>query len=671
MKRSSSTDDLKSDSKIARPIIADDATPSISAGDTSLSSVSANDSFCFREYYTGENDICKNPTELIAKFERLPDSLRDLIENHMQPTINNCDNVFPGNSFPYFNITHGIHPTQNWSNTFRTFVVENFNRAFIKIDELQCAPYKSPVLNEQNMNEADEQLKLTPVQKHLNADQLGILRNIVRTLFPQVSGKRENKETLFTKENGESSYRPFNIFVLDGAAGTGKTFTLSRLKTIKRIQIYYVTISNFLCHDVKKKHGIQTMTFCSFLMKNLKINFPQCKLLQDAIRHIDHQDVMDKLSARDISFLFEKQENMKWIKFMQLNGETFPTYIQNIYKYKSTIVYVLDEFSLIPASLIILFLRICESFTLNENKHVTVVVMGHGKQIQPLYAVPNHKHSFLKDVAQFNHTLNQQQRVIDSEYENILKQIIDDEINNDNLMKLLKENFADKNCQDIEYIYPIYKLHGLIPKTLEDIVLWFESEKIHNILDIMMFSFTNKELQFNNLSLAKSIHYQLSQYESIVPEEYVQFQILKHVISGKFLTYGFPIYNVSNDKIPILPLIRFFPYKILTHIVKTLPRSAIVFLISWTKESVIVYSQTNQTVYELERCVFRMNLYRSGYLYGFPLQLHMGETFHSCQGLTLEKKICANFSKATREQIYVVLSRVPSMSNCKSIHFPE
>lgn len=680
MKRSSSMDNLKSNSKISRPSItaaaaaADDDDVAIPSTEEE---VATNNSDCFREYYTRENDICSanQVAELVIKFERLPNSLRDLIENHIQPTISNCDSVFPGNVVPFFHIKHGINPIPKWYNTFRIFVEKNFHNSFLTIDEEKCTTTynKSPVLNEKRtiLNEANDQRESSAhTTKHLNVDQLEILRNIVRTLFPPISGQKKKRKG--NERSSESSYKPFNIFVLDGAAGTGKTFALSRLKAIKRIQVYYVTISNFLCHDVKKKYGVQTITFCSFLMKYLKINFPLCKLLQDAIRHIDHQDIMDKLTARDISILFEKQTNLKWIKFMQLNGEeTFPTYLRNIYKYKETVVYILDEFSLIPVSLIILFLRICECFTIVGDKHVTVVVTGHGKQIQPLYAVPNHKHSFLKNIAQFNHTLNQQQRVIDTEYETILNQIIDDEINNDNLMKILKKHFADKNCQDIEYVYPIHKIHGSIPKKLKDIVQWFESEKIHTICDIMMFSFTNKELQFNNLSLAKSIHYQLSQYESIAPKDYVQFQILKHVISGNILMHGFPIDNVSNDKIPILPLIRFFPYKILAHTVKTLPRSSIVFLITWTKESVVVYSRTNKTVYELEHCTFRMNLYRTGRLYGFPLQLHVGETFHSCQGLTLEKNIYANFSKATREQIYVVLSRVPRMSNCKSIYFPE
>lgn len=294
---------------------------------------------------------------------------------------------------------------------------------------------------------------------------------------------------------------------------------------------------------------------------------------------------------------------------------------------------------------------------------------GHIQQIQPLFILPSNEYTFIGNMATYCYELQQQHRMVDTEYRNVLAEIRNADADTSDIRHILKETFVQADTREIDYIYPIHRIHKAVPAECGNILSWFEEEKIFEICNLIIFSFSNAELQYHNISLAMSIHHQLSQYPDVSPFHYVQFQILQHIIGHRKI-WGYPASPEIDGRVPILALIRFFPYKVLAQNHPELPRSSVVYLIDWNETNVIVYSRENRGLFALQSCSFHMNLYRNQRLFGFPLQLHVGETFYSSQGLTITRSICANFSKATINEIYVILSRVSGKSMCKAIHIP-
>lgn len=604
-----------------------------------------------RRNYVNDNYILR--FDFAKCVPNLPEQLESLLKMNMAETIENRQRVLDNGETPYFYIKNGLNPTTKWTEEFREFIQQHHENSFLMAKETHV-PQPQKRLQSATPRRTDSTAVNVPAQEEatehkLSAEQRQCVCDCVRLLF---SGDTDR-------------YKPFHVLLLHGDAGTGKTFILSQLKKIRRIKLEYVTITRLLCHDISKKYRINTSTICKFFMDRLHLKYSNCRVLQEGIAHVDHQRVLRCPLFESFASTVHRRDRVKWHRVLQNHPKTFPIYFDK----KTSFVFFLDEFSLLPASIIALFLNICEILTQLYNWNVVVIVSGHVQQIQPLFILPNNEYAFIANMATHCYELQQQHRVMDTEYRNVLSEIRNVDGDTSAIRLLLKETFADTDNREIDYIYPIHRIHKGVPVECEDILSWFEEEKIFEICNIIIFSFSNAELQYHNISLAKSIHHQLSQYPDISPFDYVQFQILQHII-GRRKIWGYPASPEIDGKAPILALIRFFPYKVLAQNVPELPRSSIVYLIDWTETHAIVYSRVNRVLIALQSCPFHMNLYRRQSLYGFPLQLHVGETFYSSQGLTITRNICANFSKATVNEIYVILSRVSGKSLCKAIHIP-
>lgn len=365
---------------------------------------------------------------------------------------------------------------------------------------------------------------------------------------------------------------------------------------------------------------------------------------------------------------------------------------------KSRIIFI-DEYSLINEGMLGLIKTLIEIYSVIHRRRTILVFSGDINQIHPLYE--SDQSSRFDCLSTFNYKFHfvQQNRISDTQYNDLLNSILTSP-HPDNVVR---KAFGKAN-QLVEYDYPIDVFteappippiqpdesaeppakkpkieYGLAQKDAEfdNFAKWFIENDVASYSKIMFFSYTNVELQYNNLSLALSIFNRLRHFQGIQlpngstvePRNYVQFQTLRYFV-GASLRVGYPLRrDRENGRIPILALIRYFPYKLLTRRIAGFPRSSILYLIDWCKEKCLMFSLEKKEFIMLPAMVFEMNLI-NGPIVGFPIQLYMSETSFSAQGLTLDREIYANLSRASREECYVMLSRVRTRASCKEIHVP-
>lgn len=572
-----------------------------------------------------------------TKFIDLPEKLVEILEDTKEASILNRHDTMPSGSVPYFKIKHGLYPTKKWDDELRDFLLENPDSCVIT-KQKQTMKYK---LQTSSPPSSTEELEVE--QAPVAIEQQPTPTNDQRQLIERI-------EYAFREP-----YKNFHVISLQGAAGTGKTFVLSQFKH----SAIYITTTNVLCNDVKLKYNVNTITLCKFLMETFNRPFASIVLLQDLAKHIPHN-------------AFENKTCLNGLINLQCRGYLWERVLRQMKRLRvfvnrssSKLLYFLDEFSLMSCGIIGLVIEIIRISAMMTNSRIVLVISGDCNQIPPLFIVPTHSFNFIEKRADYAFMFNQQMRCLDEKYTQILGRVLHER----DLRSYMQTTFQSIDRDDIEYIYPI-DLIQMAPSNTNELIKWIHANDVINLANLIFFSFTNRELHFNNISMGVSIWRQLKLYEIKNVHEYVQFQILssKKNVKDSTFSYKFPL--VENEVPHILPLIKFFPYKILCREIPALPRSTLVILLGWNDAKVVVLDTRDNSLHSIGPTVFRMNLQRNVVFRGFPLQLHIGETSYSCQGMTITRGICVNASNATRHELYVTLSRVRSLSKCIRVHVP-
>lgn len=561
--------------------------------------------------------------------EDLPTKLLEILEGAKEPSAVNRYDIMPAGTVPYFALTHGLVPKKTWDQELRVFLIANPSACLV-------SP-KDATLNYLLVQKAP-QMPPKPQPPPTN-DQTQLIDRI----------------EYFMRE----PYANFHVISLQGAAGTGKTFVLSQFGQ----KATYITTTKLLCNDVRLKYGVETSTLCKFLMEQFDLPFASIRLLQDLTKHVPHDSFAGKGGVGTLATVecraFRWKRALRKLKRLSrfVNRGTCER------------LYFLDEFSLMSCGTIGLVIEILRLHALYSNDRIVLVIAGDRNQIPPLFAVPTHSLDFVEQSADYSFMFSQQMRCLDDNYTKILNRVLRER----DLRSYIRTTFAHIDGAAVEYNYPI-SLVQQAPTEIDPLIAWIADNNILDIVSLIFFSFTNRELHFNNISMGVAIWRQLELYKIQDIHSYVQFQILasKSDRVEKKFSYKFPLETESRGPVTpyILPLVKFFPYKILTREIETLPRSSIVVLLAWNDSRAIVLDPRDNSIHALGPSTFRMNLHRHNTYRGFPLQLHVGETSFSCQGMTITRGICVNASNATRQELYVTLSRVQSLNKCIRVHVP-
>lgn len=229
------------------------------------------------------------------------------------------------------------------------------------------------------------------------------------------------------------------------------------------------------------------------------------------------------------------------------------------------------------------------------------------------------------------------------------------------------ERFIETGC-------PLFETSGT--KEIRNLAGWFLANQVHKwILPELYLTYTNMDVSYCNLSFADSVYQQLLQ---MLPNDFkihdlIRFQIFYPMECKK------KIYNKLD--IPMLPLMRFFPY---TYEGLEFPhlRGQWLYLLEWEVDHIVMLNPTQFDGENAEGSIIRIPIekYKLSHfiddkrqleLYGFPLRFVFASTFHSCQGKTINQPITINFNLISKRAFYVAVSRVPSLNNIKRIIVSE
>lgn len=598
-----------------------------------------------KEYYNTNNRLMQEDIKEVELLDHLPIEFLTFLEQRKNYTIHNCDQLFPRNKSPFFQITDGLQCNNEWPYEFQKLMLKNRSvilQTSVKAGEhysTDVPPIVTPILYDSN--------KITNYQKRLLTETYSLLYD-------------------------DSTNDNFNLIHIEGKAGCGKTYILSEFSKNKKIHIEYMTISNILCNDIKNLYNINTTTFCKQIINifssGCNLPFFRACQLQEIMQHILPEDVEKYLDAEIFDSAMIKESRNK-NRFRNL---VFKHFIR-LRKYKKRKIFFLDEYTLVTGGLLSLFIKIARHRSEILNIKTVFIVAGDGNQIEPLFVTAGHSYKFLDKIATSVINFDKQMRVVDSRYNAILNNLLVLPANT--IGDYLRDNFKNRQESNINYRYPIECVINA-PKNdnnTEELTVWFNEQNIQ-MINLIFFAYTNCEVHYNNLTIAATIINQLKIMQVVNLSWYIQVHVLRIYIM-KTYRFIFPIKN-TDSKISILPLIRFFPYKLLKTIKcimpdVTLARSSILYLIDWNNEFVWLYSKVTKTVHKIGQLKFSMNLYKNYILYGFPLQMHCSDTAHSLQGQTIDRDICINASKCSRRELYVMLSRVREASRVCRIFTPD
>lgn len=575
-------------------------------------------------YYIKKTIYNKN---FMSILQNLPEQFLMDLEHAKRESVCARDPFFHKGSVPVFSFPMSLSPTKTWYVEFRKYLQSN--------KMLWMAPRKKegPKIEQQGIYKP----KLLSNEK-LDAVQTDFVSCIVQRLYTTESMT--------------------DIVILNGKAGTGKTTVLKKLVNLKKIKvdIHYLALSSMLCEDVKTRifNGVagHTHTICSFLMKELGLEFYDCLKLQEMLVHVPWNCFKFPLKMQ--SRVFAKYN--LWNKFFYLIKHR--VFIKKF-------IYFIDEYSLFTEGLIGFLIHLFRCMSQIFKVKIIIIFAGDENQIKALFQMKSSSLAFLKNEATATFLLEKQFRIEDHEYEMFLNKILKRE----NVHELLNQKFKFK--KEIVYEYP-YELIQNIPIGNERLIYeYIETKKIAKTCNFILFGFQNVEVQYNNIALTISIIEQLKKRDVKLDDIYkiIRFQVLlTRCRTGDVCT--FPKIESPNGRLPILPLVVGFEYKILSRNIKDLPRSSIVLLVRIEYASLLVYSRKLKTFFEITNEVFNTNLIPGFKLYGFPIQMYASETSCSSQGLTLDKQLYANFSSNSIEEVYVILSRVKSFLNIESLYIP-
>lgn len=562
-----------------------------------------------------------------SAFPDLPGQLLVLLEAAKHDVIESRDSKITGGQSPFYQICQGLEPVKDWDDNLFNFLMQNEKCRLLTPDRAKFA-HTSTALDTRLKLRSEEWA--TPTE-----DQARLIEKI--------------------HQLHASTVINFNLIALRGAAGTGKTYVLSQFKGMN---VEYITTTKLLCNDVKEKYNIKTTTLCKLLMTIFNIEFHQTVKLQELLKHTSHSIFLDCPNVFDIV-----QTPMQRWKYFMRTLKLLPVFCSR--QIQRRLIF-LDEFSMIPASTVALIISYFKNQAIRTNLNTVLIVSGDANQIPPLFISPSHTFNYLEDIAAYSFTFTKQMRSLDPEYTTILENLL----TTNTLQNYLYDTFKHVDESEIEYNYPINRLRDG-PQKREDILQWMTDKDIFNVVNLIFFSFTNRELHFHNTSIAVSVWRQLIHHNDIEPSNFVQFQMLKSRMREPAFKYQFCNKDQTVKQLPhVLPLVRYFPYKLLTREIPSLARSTILILMHWTQDKVYMLNPKNNILHTFGPTRFNMNLYRGVQFWGFPIQMHIGETSFSSQGLTLTRDICINSSNFTRNELYVTLSRIRSKNKCIRFHTP-
>lgn len=632
-------------------------------------------------------------------IDKLPAELNQVLGNRAAVVITSRqDFLVPGNQYrqPRIFFSDGLNGNLTWRSEFREILLQQ------NVDLCANGVYKNsllyrPIINKKNVKETEG----IPTNMSFN-------RTTVRLDYRRVTEQIEFVYSILERYFSNSSvtkaasYHQLEMINLNSPAGCGKTFILYLLSKF-RINITYISLMTILSHKVRREYELDAVVLCKFMMGMFSLKYFEFIVLQDRMTHINHRDI----DALDYRIFCEKKPIARvMLRLMRRNRHRFPAFFAKERK----LLYFLDEYSQLATSMISLIMKKLQAKVAEENIQVILIVAGDKCQINPLFIHPeNNYETFFNQNASGIYQFHNQQRVQDVEYYSILDRLRDEIINlnkDPELISFMRNKLKTQTQINIDYQYPIASIlefgeppsilsHERLDESITDLdfrpwIEWLNEDRdtklqlIKNIVPFIIFAFTNTMISYHNTSIGVSVYRQLERYGADAVggniDDYVGFQMLYFIYKitqegeakpKTVYVKNFPFDDViTSDRssgVPVLTLVKFFPYKILVYTYRTLPRLSVVILLEWNAQYCVVWEPTREEIYIIHNQPFSINQYPNQELYGFPLQMCVGETFQSAQGLTLKQEIYANFYGATLNEIYVILSRVTSFQQCKGL----
>lgn len=590
-------------------------------------------------YRNGPNKFFYNNFTRYVKIG-LSQEILEKLENVKERATCRRVSVFGPGTIPYFCYNDSLSPVKTWKLHFQKFLATN-------------------ILG----------LYRVPTSKEARCEQLTY--NIDKK--PQDDIKFSDEQLEFVSKLLEIIADPsmFDVMILNGKAGSGKTTILKYIHSLrtKGIHSTYITMSKFLCEDVRRRiyeGDDHVFTVCSFVMKHLKFSYGSTIMFQELLKHVPHNTLDKEELVIDVNFMHNPLKN-SWQRVISRLKHKNSAFLKISKRFApATKIFFIDEYSLLTAGVIGMILNILK----RTGFKVIVIFAGDMNQIQALFQRIHSCNSFLKSIARHETTLVNNFRASDKEYADFLDGIL-----TTNTVPDYMRSYIPRCMPYIDYNYPLHMVLDMPDN--EDLNIlreWIEDNQFYNTCSHIIFAFQNEEVHYNNLSLAVSVYNQICKKADMATAcRLVKFQLIFKVkwenkvmkLKGKY-----PAQDTLDGKVPILPLVVGLDYKVLSRVVPLLPRSSILTLIKIEKDSLLMYSQQKKEFYKIYDGKYQMNLYRGVELYGFPLQMYSSETSCSAQGVTIERDVYANFSANSRSEAYVIMSRVRTKNRIKSVFIP-
>lgn len=536
--------------------------------------------------------------------------------------------------------------------------------------------------------------------KYRHSTHLKVLKMYKNFCAEQQDFVKAMRNTIMDMSNSDEPSVEFTL--LTGHAGCGKTSTLELITLLGYVKTHYVAITHRLCAAARNNYRVRTSTFCKFLMDLTLVKSSEVMDFGEILTYIHENYFTADTFTNDIGDFFYDQyhrisrsdedtpddEEMIWssreyeLRVARLNtyvdlNRTSPfskglqkitarDYTGHISRFVNVIY--LDEISMFTTAKIELFMSVFEALSKIMREKFLVVLVGDFAQILPLFSATTSYDSVIEKCTQkFNFV--QQHRITDLPYLDVVMQLTNDHLMTSfNFLNRLKQVIpADRYCDEIPYCYPrkncelMYNKYRQLANPYE----WLDQlpEKFfERVLPFTIFCFTNQEMHYNNLSMAFKI---TSQFDiACILErdrrkfvEFATFELAYYRMCKPISPHG-------NGLIPILPLIRYFPYKVLVSSSTLVVSKTIVYLLDWDLSdplaaNVTVYNPNDGKVFIIRMGNFSCNMC-SLKLNGIPLELFVSSTIHSSQGLTLDNDVVLSLHNIDRHELFVILTRVRS-----------
>lgn len=554
----------------------------------------------------------------------------------------------PGNSIEFL--------TRLFNNVPSLYMSRQDKIELAKLIKAQVEVYhKLPDLKPKNLTKEEGEQKIA----NLNGEQRACYESIISEI--------------------DKDQKDIKIFLIEGAAGCGKTAVVEAINVHLHFNykvsdnIKYITQTNVLCHSMEArcpfKEGAVFMTLYQFF-----------KALDLSYRHtIDFMSFCDAVSGDT---------------FQQTCREDFLRGLNNVLPLGKKFVIIFDEIFMWNSGRISFIIFLIRQYKIRHpNVDFYVILIGDEKQLQP-YQVPKElkirvsmfatkQYEYEENFTSVErlmrndcisawqrYVLTKQHRIVDSDYcdfVDFIRSADTAKVTDEDVMFEISRRYPEKLTDLIIVDYPWERidklLAGLNPqKDFEKIVRAFGNE-IDSVLDTTVFCYTNKHAHYYNLALAYSVERGLPENKRKDTIHWSVFFTSSYNLPNIEQNVSLKHLNISNHLFNVLPLIRYYPYKVLECRCNTVPRLSIVVLLDWVVgkgclHNVIVYSPMKKTIFSIMPCTFRMNMFAGELLYGLPLQLAFSSTFASSQGLTLSNKIAISCVNITKSELYVCLTRI-------------